>query len=223
MRDVKGDRHGMRAILGSATKAIAVLGLACSSTACGEVARQGRSPAILVVDEIEAASGSTPSTFSGFLLSDVQTIVEQQVGGETVRVPTIFNDVGQATFRVILKDQGTGGLGVGPGPLNSVTLNRYRVVYRRADGRNTPGVDVPYPIDGGVSATVTDAPTTVGFELVRHQAKLDQPLRSLASFGGRLFISTLADITFYGSDLAGNEIQATGTISVSFSDYADPD
>ena len=59
--------------------------------------------------------------------------------------------------------------------------------------------------------------------MVRHQAKLEQPLRSLANFGGRLFISTIAEITFYGADLVGNEIQATGTINVSFADYGDPE
>jgi hypothetical protein len=58
--------------------------------------------------------------------------------------------------------------------------------------------------------------------MVRHQAKLDQPLRSLVGFGGRLFISTLAEITFFGRDLNGNDVQATGNISVSFSDYGDP-
>ena len=36
------------------------------------------------------------------------------------------------------------------------------------------------------------------FELVRHQAKLEPPLRPLAGFGGRVFISTFADITFFG-------------------------
>ena len=44
-----------------------------------------------------------------------------------------------------------------------------------------------------------------------------------ANFGGRLFISTIAEITFYGADAMGNDIQAKGTISVSFSDYADPE
>ena len=58
--------------------------------------------------------------------------------------------------------------------------------------------------------------------MVRHQAKLEQPLRSLAGFGGRIFISTIAEITFYGSDLAGNDMQATGTISVSFGDLRRP-
>jgi hypothetical protein len=59
--------------------------------------------------------------------------------------------------------------------------------------------------------------------MVRHQAKLEAPLRAMAFGGGRLFISTIARVTFYGSDLAGNEVQAVGTISVSFGDYGDPE
>ena len=59
--------------------------------------------------------------------------------------------------------------------------------------------------------------------MVRHQAKLEQPLRSLASFGGRLFISTIAEITFYGADLAGNDIQVDRHDERQLLDYADPD
>jgi hypothetical protein len=176
-----------------------------------------------VIDALEAASGAAPDQLSGFLLSDVQTLVEQTIDGKVVMVPSIFNDIGEATLRIIMKDPGTGGLGVAPSDLNAITLRRYRIVYRRADGRNTPGVDVPFPVDGGVTGTITSTPSTVGFEMVRHQAKLEPPLRSLASLGGRIFISTIAEITFYGADLAGNEVQATGTISVSFGDYADPE
>jgi len=29
-------------------------------------------------------------------------------------------------------------------------------------------------------------------------------------------------VTFYGQDLAGNDIEATGTIQVNFADFADP-
>ena len=196
--------------------------LAAASISCGEVARTGRSPSLLVIDAITAASGAAPDTFSGFLLSDVQTLVERTLDGETTMVPTIFNDIGQATLRVVMKDQGTAGTGIEPSALNAITVNRYRITYRRADGRNTPGVDVPFSVDGAVTATVTNIPTTVGFEMVRHQAKEEAPLRALVANGGRMLISTIAEITFYGVDLAGNDVQATGTISVSFGDYADP-
>jgi hypothetical protein len=213
----------MHAKFRSVARGAAVVAIALGSVSCGEVARTGRAPALLVIDALEAASGAAPDQLSGFLLSDVQTLVEQTIDGKVVMVPSIFNDIGEATLRIIMKDPGTGGLGVAPSDLNAITLRRYRIVYRRADGRNTPGVDVPFPVDGGVTGTITSTPSTVGFEMVRHQAKLEPPLRSLASLGGRIFISTIAEITFYGADLAGNEVQATGTISVSFGDYADPE
>jgi hypothetical protein len=200
-----------------------VLALALGSASCGEAVRQGRSPVTLLIDTLEGASGAQPEIFGAFLLSDVQTIVEQTIDGEAIRVPTIFNDVGQVTLRTVMKDQGTAALGVGPTFLQAVTVRRYRITYRRSDGRNTPGVDVPYPIDGAITATITNIPSAVGFEVVRHQAKLEPPLRSLVSGGGRLFISTIAEVTFYGTDAVGNEIQTTGTMTVSFGDYADPE
>ena len=213
----------MRAIHRSIIRRVAVIALVAGSVSCGDVVRQDRAPVLVVVDTMEAASGADPGTTTGFLLSDVQTLVEQQVDGATVRVPTIFNDVGQATMRIIPKDAGNGAVSLSPSPWNSVTINRYHISFVRADGRNTPGVDVPYPVDGAVTATLSSTPTVVPFEMVRHQQKLEQPLRSLANFGGRLFISTIAEITFYGADQVGNTVQAKGTISVSFSDYADPE
>jgi hypothetical protein len=150
-------------------------------------------------------------------------LFEQTIGGETVRVPVIYNDVAQATMRLIPKDGGTGAVNLNPTPWNAVTINRYRITFIRADGRNTPGVDVPFPVDGAVTATLSPTPTVVPFEIVRHQMKLEQPLRSLANFGGNRFISTIAEITFYGADVVGNDVQAKASINVSFSDYADPE
>jgi hypothetical protein len=212
----------MRAVLRPVISGTAIAALVAASVSCGDAVRQGRAPVFLVIDSIQAASGATPDDLGGFLLSDVQTLVEQTVNGQTMRLPTIYNDGGIATMRLVMKDQGTGGLGTQPSEVNAVQLQRYRIVFVRADGRNTPGIDVPFPVDGGVTATLTASPTAVSFEMVRHQAKLDQPLRSLVGFGGRVFISTLAEITFFGRDLNGNEVQATGSISVSFSDYGDP-
>jgi hypothetical protein len=199
--------------------AVLVLG----SMSCGDVARTGRSPVMVVLQTLEGASGADPQAFSSFLLSDVQTLVTQTIDGVEQRVPVIFNDLGRVTMRLEPKDRGLSGTGGTVSPLNQVTLSRYHITFRRADGRNTPGVDVPHAVDGGVTALLGESPVTVSFELVRHQAKLEPPLRSLANFGGRLFISTLADVTFYGTDVAGNDVQVMGTMSVSFSDYADPD
>ena len=212
-------RAGYRPVI-AGLAAVVVL---AASASCGDVVRNGKAPVIVVVDTLEAASGAEPGNMGGFLLSDVQTLVQQSIDGQNVRVPVIFNDVAQATMRLIPKDAGTGAVNLNPTPWNAVTINRYRITFLRADGRNTPGVDVPFAVDGAVTATLSPTPTVVPFEIVRHQQKLEQPLRSLASFGGRLFISTIAEITFYGADQAGNDVQAKATMSVSFSDYADPD
>jgi hypothetical protein len=213
----------MRAVIRSGIAGAAMAAVLAGSVSCGDVARTGKSPSMIVIDSLQAASGADPASLTGFLLSDVVTLVEQTIDGETVRVPTIFNDIGQATLRLVLKDQGTGGSNVVPTTLNAVTLTRYHIEYRRADGRNTPGVDVPFPIDGAVTATLTGGTVLVPFEMVRHQAKLEAPLRAMAFGGGRIFISTIAEVTFFGTDLAGNDVQALGTISVSFGDYGDPE
>lgn len=212
----------MRASYRPVMAGAAAIVLLTGSVSCGD-ARLGRAPVFIVVDSLEAASGAEPGNMGGFLLSDVQTMVEQSIGGETVRVPLVFNDLGRATMRLVPKDAGTGAVNLNPTPWNAVTINRYRITFIRADGRNTPGVDVPFPVDGAVTATLSSTPTVVPFEIVRHQQKLEQPLRSLANFGGRLFISTIAEITFYGTDTTGNDAQAKASINVSFSDYADPE
>lgn len=197
-----------------------IIGAAClvATASCGgELLRTGRSPVFLVVTNMQASNGQTAQTFTSFLLSDVQTLVEQTINGATVRVPTVFNDNAQATFRVDAKNQS-----VESTPLNAVTITRYRVTFRRSDGRNTPGVDVPYGFDGGVTVTISAGESaSVGFELIRHQAKLEPPLRNLIGFGGLGFISTIAEVTFYGRDQNGNELTATASIDVQFGDFGD--
>jgi hypothetical protein len=181
--------------------------LAAMSAACGDMATRDRSSAIVVIDALQAASGADdPPTFSGTLNSDVVT-----EGG-------IFNDSGRVTMRVIGKDP-TELLTLG----NSITFNRYLVNFRRSDGRNTPGVDVPFPFDSALTFTVTPGSqsTTASFELIRHTAKLEAPLLGLRnSFS---IIATVADITFFGRDQSGREVTATGSIGIQFGNFADPD
>jgi hypothetical protein len=126
--------------------------------------------------------------------------------------------MGTATFRLALKDIGNGS--IAPTTNNEVTITRYRVTYRRADGRNTPGVDVPYAFDGAATGTVrTGATLGLAFELVRHIAKEESPLVQLGS--NSAIITTIADITFYGRDQVGNDISATGYIQVDFGNFGD--
>jgi hypothetical protein len=205
--------------------AAAVVGtLAAAASGCGEFARESRAPVLLVVDRLEAGAGAEPSLFQGTLRSDVVT------NG------SIFDDMARVTARIILKDPGAPGATTAPSPtaLNAVTVRRYRVTYRRSDGRNTPGVDVPYPFDSAATFTVTPgASVQAVFELVRHTAKLETPLRQLADCvitattpqiipQGCVILSTIADVTFFGHDQAGNDISADGSIGVLFGNFADP-
>jgi len=194
---------------------------AAGTVGCGEVARSGRSPSIVVIGSLEAASGAQPTTFGGTLDSDVITNVMRTVGGTQIQEPTIFSDVGRATLRLVLKDPGTPGNAAAPSSLNQVTITRYQVTFRRSDGRNTPGVDVPYPFDSAVTVTIpADGAATASFELVRHTAKQEAPLANLRT--SSVIIATVADITFVGRDLAGNTVTATGSIGVQFGNFGDP-
>jgi hypothetical protein len=199
-----------------------ILLLAIAATGCGQYVRDaGRAPAQPIILALVGASGAQPDKFSGTVQADVLTYVNKTIGTEQVRVPTVFNDLGAVTMRLVLKDPGAAGSVAAPTPLNQVTFTRYTVVYRRSDGRNTPGVDVPYPMDGGLTFTAqSDKDITATFELVRHTAKEDAPLRALVT--NPVIISTVAEITFYGRDQAGNDVSVTGRISVDFGDFGDP-
>lgn len=207
-------------IVNSRMAALLVAAAAFVTSACGEVARTGRSPAYLQIVNLEAASGAEPDAFGNTLFSDVLTLVKDD---DDNLVPTIFGDLGRVEFRVGLKDPGATGVPTAASPLNAITLSQYRVVFKRSDGRNTQGVDVPYAFDGGLTFTVPASGTAQGtFPIVRHQAKEEPPLRAMAYNGGAQLISTVAEITFYGRDQAGNDVVATGTMSVNFGDFGDP-
>ncbi len=198
---------------------LALLSVSCAS----DLMRTGRSPAYLVIDKLDAASGAKAQEFGSQLNSDVITLVNQTVNGTQVKVATTFNDLGRATIRLALKNQGTQELPTSPSQANEITISRYHVTFRRADGRNQQGVDVPWSFDGAVTATITTKEgITFGFELVRHVAKEEPPLKNMQNGGGSKLISTIAEVTFYGRDQSGNEVSVTGSISVNFGDFGDP-
>ena len=206
-----------------AVRLLATVNMAMLSISCGELARTGRSPAFIVVDALEAASGAAPDAFGNVLNSDVETLVDQQVDGRQTSVPVFFSDTGRATLRLGLKNPGDADSPLRPSALNEITVTRYHVRFRRADGRNTPGVDVPHAFDGGVTVTIpADATASLTFAVVRHQAKLEPPLNTLRRGGGANVISTIAEITFYGRDQAGHDVAVMALLSVNFADFHDP-
>lgn len=175
----------------------AVLGLLIlASVSCGDLVRQGTASSFLVINELTSRDGD-------HLRSDVATAD----GG-------ILEDVGTVSFSLQMKDPG----GAGPSPVNAITVNRYRVKFIRADGRNTQGVDVPFAFDGAFTVTVSGT-AAAGFTLVRAQAKAEAPLKALAT--SPVVLSTIAQITFYGHDQTGREVLVTGQMSVNFANWAD--
>jgi len=194
--------------------------LALTSVSCGEfVENQGRSPSQVVILTLEGAQGNKPDEFGNPLVSDVETVVTTPDPCTTTSpCHSVYNDLGQATMSIVLKDQGQAGVALKPSALNAVTLTRYRIQYRRSDGHNTPGVDVPFPIDSALTATIpSEGTAAVAFELVRNTAKREAPLRDL--LGGGLVLSMIADVTFYGRDQAGNDVIAAGSLGVNFGDF----
>ena len=200
----------------------ALIAALAGAAGCGDQNTNGRSPSYLIIESLQAAPGARPSEMGGTLQSDVITVVRADIGGEQVYTPTIFEDVGQVSLRLGLKEVGSGGTVTTPTAANTVTVTRYRVEFKRSDGRNTPGVDVPYGFDGAATGSVGGDGGSLSFVIVRAQAKVEAPLKALRNSGGALVISTIAEITFYGQDQNGNEVSVTGLISVNFADWGDP-
>lgn len=206
--------------IGNRTKAVwgsrfLALGLAMGialSTSCGDVVRQGTGGSFLIVSSMDAAPGAEPTDFGNTLLSDVITVVDDS--------PTFFNDVGRVTFRLGLKDPGSPNSPTTPSQNDAITINRYHVRFFRADGRNVPGVDVPYEFDGAFTLTVSGGDASAAFTLVRNVAKMEAPLAALR-FNG-IVLSTIAEVTFYGADQTGHEVSATARITIDFANFGDP-
>ena len=196
--------------------------LVAATASCGDVVRQGRAPVFLVMDRLEAiAGGRTVGVAASTLRSDVITnIITPEPCSTAAPCPTVFNDSGSVTLRIVPKDLGTPTAPTVPTSNNDVTIDRYRVVYRRTDGRNTPGVDVPYPFDGAVTGTVPSSGTlSLAFLLVRLVAKHEAPLVQLQD--SPTFIDMIAEISFYGQDRVGNDVSVTGKILIEFGNFGD--
>ncbi|HSF16751.1 MAG TPA: hypothetical protein VLK65_14475 [Vicinamibacteria bacterium] len=127
---------------------------------------------------------------------------------------TYFNDNGVVTMTGFPKDQ-TQPSGV----ITDVTFERYRVTYVRADGRNVPGIDVPYPFDGAAQFTVPldGSETERSFMVVRQSAKTESPLREMALTAN--ILSVIAQVDFFGRDTAGRSITVRGSLNITFADF----
>jgi hypothetical protein len=187
---------------------VIVAALAAASTSCGSVVRSGDSPMFLVINSLSGAAGSllatvTPPTEPNVLISHV--------------APPAVSDTGLVVLSTSLKDVTVAPIGVPTAPTtnNAVTITSYQVAYVRADGQNVQGVDVPYTFDGAATGTIlTGGTLSITFELVRLVAKQESPLVQLAT--SSTVLSVIANVTFYGTDQVGNNINVTGSITIEF-------
>ncbi|HEX7794448.1 MAG TPA: hypothetical protein VF456_08870 [Vicinamibacterales bacterium] len=185
--------------------------LIAASVSCGQAPRSGKSPVYLVIDSLTAGGGN-------FLQSDIVKMATSPAPCTTDNpCPTVFSDSASVVLESFQKDV----TATAPSTNSAITISRYHVNYRRADGRNTPGVDVPYGFDGALTGTTdpSNGKLTLTFEIVRHVAKMESPLAQLAT--NAAVITTIADCTFYGQDIIGNDVNVTGSIQVDFGNFGD--
>ena len=191
-----------KAVWGSRIRMAVVLGSALLVTSCSEVVRSGTGSSDLVLFSLQSASGAS------VVQSDVRTV-------DATGVQSVTNDNATATFQVLMKDQGSN---LAPTPVNAITVTQYHVVYTRSDGRNREGVDVPFAFDGAVTQNIpAGGQGSVGFTLVRNQAKLEAPLAAMSQTN--IPTTMIATITFYGKDGSGRESSVTGSIEVTFANF----
>jgi hypothetical protein len=207
----------MKTTIRIATRILTTGAFIAATTSCGDVVRSTKSPVMLVVNSLSASRGAaTPGSPSANLTSDVQTLVT--TGGVcTTQNPcsTVFSDSGTMTLSLAAKDTS-----VALTSNNQVTINRIHVSYRRTDGHNTEGVDVPFSYDTASTQTIgISGSAAVSFIIVRNQAKEESPLVQLVNNGQ--LISAIIDVTAYGTDIVGNAVSATGSMGVTFANFGD--
>ncbi|HEX4347620.1 MAG TPA: hypothetical protein VHZ73_08615 [Vicinamibacterales bacterium] len=193
---------------------LALVAAVAVSSSCGSAVRQGRSPMNLIVQSM--AGGVSAATASGIFESDVVTNVTTPAPcSPSTPCPTVISDSGIVTLATAPKDVTSPSA---PTANNAVTITQYHVEYTRSDGRNTQGVDIPYAFDGAMSGTIQPGSNqSFVFELVRTVAKEEAPLIQLTSSSSVL--SMVANVTFYGHDEAGNDLNVTGSITIEFGNF----
>ncbi len=132
---------------------------------------------------------------------------------------TVYNDNVEATITAKLLDP----LAEESTYYQDAIIDQIDVSFRRPDGKNVEGVDVPYSFSQKLNIRVEiNGTSTFSFVVIRQVAKLEAPLRDLKEGGNEGVLELIADITFYAKDVAGNRISPiTGSITVWCANFAD--
>jgi hypothetical protein len=192
-----------------AARRFAVLALAVlAAAACNPVENASTSSTQLIIESLTGLD--LQGLDSNFCKSDV-LFTNSQTGTSTV-----VADIGKAT---LISQPYDAKPVLGNSIYQDIQIHKIAVSYTRADGHNAPGTDVPYAFEVGVSGTIrVGSPTTFTFTLVREAAKIERPLVTLR--GTLEMIEVTATVVFYGKDLSGRAVMATGYLPITFADYA---
>jgi len=133
---------------------------------------------------------------------------------------SIINDNCVASLSAVLLDCRTGCEAT---YYQAVNIDQVDVSFRRPDGKNTPGVDVPYSFTQPVSMLIQiDEILELPFVIIRHVAKLESPLIELRSLGQDKVLQIIADVTIHGKDLSGRRVQPVkGSITIWAANFGD--
>jgi hypothetical protein len=198
-----------------------LLALILFTYACTQVEEDaGRTGSLLVVNSVTGFAGGENGEEGTPLLSD--TCDNSSSEPQDPDLCSVANDNAELEFGNQFLQIGPGaGLG-GPTFLNDIVVNRYRVDYIRPNGRNTPGVDVPFGIDGTMNMRVpSNGTAAVSIVVVRHQAKKEPPLSNLDIEQGEEVLTANAQMQFFGQDLAGRTASALGFLEIHFANYGE--
>jgi hypothetical protein len=132
---------------------------------------------------------------------------------------TYVSDIITATLEAKLKEPES--IGLGSSYQNRINIHSYDVSYTYVDSNidPVPSPNTPTTFTGRLSEQIDiDASLEVTFVVVRAQAKTEAPLLNVS---GLDIMQVVARITFYGEDISGNPIQATGYLTIYFANYTD--
>jgi hypothetical protein len=191
----------------SVLKILAILPCILILVSC-QIRDEHSSNSILLVAEVIGHTDNGDD--ADFLQSDVF----EDVAGN------IVSDIVTATLEAKLKEPES--IGAGPSYQNRIFIHTYEVRYTYVDSLNMATTSVPATFQGRLSVGIDiDSSANIEFVIVREQAKAESPLLDIQPLVPPKVLQVVAQITFYGEDIAGHPVQATGYLTIYFANYAD--
>ncbi|MEW6455857.1 MAG: hypothetical protein AB1410_03975 [Acidobacteriota bacterium] len=162
-------------------------------SSCNVLENKTQSNTMLIVESIKGIDQQ--GNLSSFLISNVSDI---------------FSDFARVTIRAELLNPNKT-----PTVYNDVKLERYIVSYKRNDGKNEEGTDVPYRYESRLTEYIQAGTSiTIDIIVVNYLAKKYPPLISLKNSSSLLEVD--ATIDFYGHDVAGKGVKTSGMLRIIF-------